>query len=100
MDCAEQESNSGLSKLTENKHWCGREDSNFHGVTPTNTSSLRVYHSATTASSFGGGIADHLAGINVPLLGVNPPYPVTDLTVSPSPIDHCAAQRSNVRAKR
>ncbi len=29
---------------------CGREDSNFHGVSPTSTSSLRVYHSATTAS--------------------------------------------------
>jgi hypothetical protein len=29
--------------------WCGREDSNFHEVTPTSTSSLRVYHSATTA---------------------------------------------------
>ena len=29
--------------------WCGREDSNFHGVSPTSTSSLRVYHSATTA---------------------------------------------------
>src|SRR5205809_5120313 len=27
----------------------GREDSNFHGVSPTSTSSLRVYHSATTA---------------------------------------------------
>src|SRR5438132_499076 len=27
---------------------CGREDSNFHGVSPTSTSSLRVYHSATT----------------------------------------------------
>jgi hypothetical protein len=31
------------------KSWCGREDSNFHEVTPTSTSSLRVYHSATTA---------------------------------------------------
>jgi hypothetical protein len=29
--------------------WCGQEDSNFHGVTPTSTSSLRVYHSAMTA---------------------------------------------------
>ncbi len=29
---------------------CGREDSNFHGVSPTSTSSLRVYHSATTAT--------------------------------------------------
>ena len=29
--------------------WCGRENSNFHGVSPTSTSSLRVYHSATTA---------------------------------------------------
>jgi hypothetical protein len=33
---------------------CGREDSNFHGVTPTSTSSLRVYHSATTARAGGG----------------------------------------------
>ena len=33
--------------------WCGREDSNFHGCYPTSTSSLRVYHSATTAR-FGG----------------------------------------------
>ena len=24
--------------------WCGREDSNFHGVSPTATSTLRVYH--------------------------------------------------------
>jgi len=23
--------------------WCGREDSNFHGVSPTATSTLRVY---------------------------------------------------------
>jgi hypothetical protein len=23
--------------------WCGREDSNFHGVTPTAPSTLRVY---------------------------------------------------------
>ncbi len=30
--------------------WCGREDSNFHEVSPTSTSSLRVYHSATTAA--------------------------------------------------
>ena len=29
---------------------CGREDSNFHRVSPTSTSSLRVYHFATTAS--------------------------------------------------
>ena len=29
--------------------WCGREDSNFHRVTPTATSTLRVYRSATTA---------------------------------------------------
>ena len=29
--------------------WCGREDSNFHGLAPTTTSTLRVYHSATTA---------------------------------------------------
>ena len=35
---------------------CGREDSNFHGVTPTSTSSLRVYHSATTASWQAAGI--------------------------------------------
>ena len=28
---------------------CGREDSNFHRVSPTSTSSLRVYHSATAA---------------------------------------------------
>jgi hypothetical protein len=25
------------------KGWCGREDSNFHGVSPTATSTLRVY---------------------------------------------------------
>jgi hypothetical protein len=23
--------------------WCGREDSNFHGLSPTTTSTLRVY---------------------------------------------------------
>jgi hypothetical protein len=23
--------------------WCGREDSNFHGISPTATSTLRVY---------------------------------------------------------
>ena len=31
--------------------WCGREDSNFHGVSPTATSTLRVYqfrHDRTT----------------------------------------------------
>ena len=26
------------------KGWCGREDSNFHGLSPTATSTLRVYH--------------------------------------------------------
>ena len=31
------------------REWCGREDSNFHGLSPTTTSTLRVYHSATTA---------------------------------------------------
>ena len=36
--------------------WCGREDSNFHGVSPTSTSSLRVYHSATTARGRGAGV--------------------------------------------
>jgi hypothetical protein len=34
--------------------WCGREDSNFHGVAPTATSTLRVYHSATAAHSVEG----------------------------------------------
>ena len=29
--------------------WCGRRDSNSHGCYPTATSTLRVYHSATTA---------------------------------------------------
>jgi hypothetical protein len=38
--------------------WCGREDSNFHGVAPTSTSSLRVYHSATTARGRRAGIPD------------------------------------------
>ncbi|SVC56310.1 uncharacterized protein METZ01_LOCUS309164, partial [marine metagenome] len=31
--------------------WCGREDSNFHGIAPTATSTLRVYqfrHDRTT----------------------------------------------------
>ena len=35
------------------REWCGREDSNFHGLSPTTTSTLRVYHSATTASIIG-----------------------------------------------
>ncbi len=34
---------------TFDRKWCGREDSNFHGLSPTTTSTLRVYHSATTA---------------------------------------------------
>ena len=25
------------------REWCGREDSNFHGLSPTTTSTLRVY---------------------------------------------------------
>ena len=25
------------------EYWCGREDSNFHGLSPTTTSTLRVY---------------------------------------------------------
>jgi hypothetical protein len=25
------------------ENWCGREDSNFHGLSPTTTSTLRVY---------------------------------------------------------
>jgi hypothetical protein len=29
--------------------WCGREDLNLHGISPTATSTLRVYRSATTA---------------------------------------------------
>src|SRR5579863_4711151 len=45
---------------------CGREDSNFHGVTPTSTSSLRVYHSATTARSRPRGIADDRHPFNCP----------------------------------
>ena len=31
-------------------YWCGREDSNFHRVSPTSTSSWRVYHSAMAAN--------------------------------------------------
>ena len=29
--------------LTEELGWCGREDSNFHGLSATATSTLRVY---------------------------------------------------------
>src|SRR5208337_1880026 len=49
-----------LAHVQAGKAWCGREDSNFHEVTPTSTSSLRVYHSATTAPGSGRrrGIAD------------------------------------------
>ncbi|CAN5599792.1 recombinase family protein [soil metagenome] len=41
------------------REWCGREDSNFHGLSPTTTSTLRVYqfrHDRTrlTAESSGG----------------------------------------------
>ena len=31
------------SKKSGSPVWCGREDLNLHGVTPTGTSSLRVY---------------------------------------------------------
>jgi hypothetical protein len=37
--------------LVDGGGWCGREDSNFHGVSPTATSTLRVYqfrHDRTT----------------------------------------------------
>jgi hypothetical protein len=30
-------------RLKQSKKWCGREDSNFHGLSPTTTSTLRVY---------------------------------------------------------
>ncbi len=33
------------------KKWCGREDLNLQGVSPTTTSTLRVYHFATTAQA-------------------------------------------------
>src|SRR4029453_2023538 len=33
----------GGSVLVSGWVWCGREDSNFHGISPTSTSSLRVY---------------------------------------------------------
>jgi hypothetical protein len=29
--------------LISKGYWCGREDSNFHGLSPTTTSTLRVY---------------------------------------------------------
>jgi hypothetical protein len=33
----------GLFRLVQETVWCGREDSNFHGLSPTTTSTLRVY---------------------------------------------------------
>jgi lipoyl(octanoyl) transferase len=42
------------------RDWCGREDSNFHGVSPTATSTLRVYqfrHDRRTAAAPKEGIA-------------------------------------------
>ena len=30
-------------KLPKTAVWCGQEDSNFHGLSPTTTSTLRVY---------------------------------------------------------
>ena len=33
----------GAGRGREDVRWCGREDSNFHGVSPTSTSTLRVY---------------------------------------------------------
>gem|GEM_PF-3369496 len=38
-----------LVLLFQKNLWCGRRDSNSHGCYPTATSTLRVYHSATTA---------------------------------------------------
>ena len=40
------------------REWCGREDSNFHGLSPTTTSTLRVYqfrHDRTCTASGGAG---------------------------------------------
>jgi hypothetical protein len=38
--------------------WCGREDSNFHGVSPTATSTLRVYQFRHDRTA---GMVSHLA---------------------------------------
>jgi hypothetical protein len=32
-----------LDQARSKSDWCGREDSNFHGLSPTTTSTLRVY---------------------------------------------------------
>ena len=39
-------------KSLTRKKWCGREELNFHFPEETATSTLRVYHSATTANEF------------------------------------------------
>ena len=44
----------GENRLIYGTVWCGREDSNFHGLSPTTTSTLRVYqfrHDRTQSAS-------------------------------------------------
>ena len=48
------------------REWCGQEDSNFHGLSPTTTSTLRVYqfrHGRTLMNSR----ANPAAGSDAPL---------------------------------
>jgi hypothetical protein len=42
MRCGRKQKNSNINNASK-RHWCGREDSNFHGSYPTATSTLRVY---------------------------------------------------------
>ena len=47
--------------------WCGQEDSNFHGLSATTTSTLRVYqfrHDRTALTGRSGPLAKGLAGRN------------------------------------
>ena len=47
--------------LLKNAKWCGREDSNFHGLAPTTTSTLRVYQFRHGRTLLKSGIPDERA---------------------------------------
>ncbi len=49
LDISVSEPLSQLVKAGNESTWCGREDSNLQSLAGTSTSSLRVYHSATSA---------------------------------------------------
>ena len=67
----------GPYRLTLFKKWCGREDSNFHGLSPTTTSTLRVYqfrHDRTDFVHRMNPVAGKAAAPSKAFRGMQPPF--------------------------